>query len=244
MTFLTTATQLPQLFGGVHLALLGLTVLLSVVVIWYLRRIRGTTTEAIVVRWAGWFLLAVSVFQVIWYALPANWHIERSLPLHFSDALRFAAAVALIWRVRWAIALTYYWGLTLNPQAIVTPHPTMLVGPSVEFLLYWVLHIAVWLAPLALVWGLGFRVQWRDFGITYGVSVAWAALAMSFNAILGTNYAFLNRPPDGASLVDWLGPWPIYVVWLFIIAALLWALMTWPWTRRPAADADESRAGA
>jgi uncharacterized membrane protein YwaF len=51
------------------------------------------------------------------------------------------------------VAISYYWGLTLNPQAIITPHPSILVVPSVDFVLYWVLHITVFVAPLVLVWG-------------------------------------------------------------------------------------------
>lgn len=222
--------QYPQPFGGVHLSLLGLTVVGSIAAVWYVRRIRGTKAESTVLRTAGWVLLALAIFQTVWLLLPENWSIGRSLPLHYSDALQFITPIALIWQFRWAMAVSYYWGLTLNPQAIVTPHPSMLAGPSVDFVLYWVLHIAILVAPLVLVWGVGFRPQWKDFGTTYALAIGWAAMAMGFNTVLGTNYAFLIRPPDGDSLVDWMGPWPIYVVVMVVLAAIIWALMTLPWT--------------
>ncbi|WP_258933381.1 YwaF family protein [Nesterenkonia pannonica] len=61
---------------------------------------------------------------------------------------------------------------------------------------YWVLHIAVLLVPLALLrWGC--RPSWRDFGTAYAAAVLWTALAMPMNHLLGTNYGFLNRPPEG-----------------------------------------------
>lgn len=232
MTVLVASAQSPQLFGGVHLTLLGLTVLLGVLTVWGLRRLRGSGAELTITGIAGWVLLASSLVHMGWVLLPENWDIQRSLPLHYSDALRLVAAVALIRRSRWAVAITYYWGLTLNPQAMLTPHPSMLIGPSVDFLLYWWLHVLVMLAPLALIWGLGSRPRWWDFATAYGAALLWAAAAMATNAALGTNYGFLNHLPEGRSLLDLLGPWPSYVLWVALLVGGVWALMTWPWTRR------------
>ena len=230
MDLLVTATS-PQLLGAAHLSLLVMTALVGGVAVWRVRGIRTNSTQTTVVRAAGWVLLAIALVQTIWSVLPVNWNINSSLPLHYSDLLRFITAIALIWQVRWAAAVSYYWGLTLNLQAIITPHPSMLVGPSAEFLLYWVLHILVFAAPLVMLWGIGFRPKWKDFALTYLLAIGWAVILLPINALLGTNYGFVNHPPEGASLVDWLGPWPIYVVWMALIAGVLWALMTWPWAR-------------
>lgn len=237
MTPVITAAQPPELLGGVHLSVLGATAVLAIVVIWAGRRLRGTDAEQSLTRGAGWVLLAAALGWMVWGLLPANWHIEDSLPLHYSDVLRFITAVALIRRSRWAVAICYYWGLTLNTQAMITPHPSQLEVLSVNFVFYWGLHIAVFLAPLWLIWGLGHRPAWRGYWIAFGAAVLWAGMVMVINAAIGTNYAFLNRTPEGASLLDFMGPWPIYVVWLVVLAGVIWALMTWPWTRAGRSDA-------
>ena len=54
---------------------------------------------------------------------------------------------------------------------------------------------------------------------------------MTFNAVTGTNYGYLNRKPAVGTLLDWFGPWPGYVVVEIALVAGIWALMTWPWTR-------------
>ncbi|GFZ78323.1 hypothetical protein GCM10011359_03210 [Nesterenkonia alkaliphila] len=248
---MTLSTQPPEVFGGLHLGLLGLTAMLSILVLWAARRARGSDALDRVLRASGWVLLGCSVLYSVWLLLPGNWHVADSLPLHYSDALRFVTAVALIWRVKWAVMVSYFWGLTLNPQAVITPHQTMLSTDPVQFTFYWGLHIAVWLAPLALVWGAGHRPDWRGFGLAYSAAFAWAMLVMPINAQLGTNYAFVNRPPDGASLVDFLGPWPVYLGWIGLMMAAVWAAMTWPWTRtrtrprprtRPARETDKDDA--
>ena len=52
-----------------------------------------------------------------------------------------------------------------------------------------------------------------------------------FNVIADTNYGYLNRLPKSSSLLDYLGPWPLYVVLEIAIVAVVWALLTWPWVR-------------
>ncbi|WP_022873218.1 TIGR02206 family membrane protein [Nesterenkonia alba] len=227
MGALIAAAGRPEMFSGLHWGLLGLAGALGVLVVFGMRRIRTTPAQNWVLPTAGWVLLVISVMYTVWLLLPGQWDLEQSLPLHYSDALRYITAYALIRRAQWAVAVTYFWGLTLNSQALVTPHPTML-DFSVNAGFYWVTHIAVLLAPLALL-TTGWRPQWRDFAVAYGLAAAWAGLVMPANAVLGTNYAFLNRPPDGASLIDFLGPWPVYVFWLAVLVAVVWALMTWPW---------------
>lgn len=231
MNPISSAAEHPELFGGVHLSILGATVLLAAAVIIGGRQLRSAAAEKTLTSSAGWVLLLVSLAWMIWGLFPANWIIYDSLPLHYSDVLRFITAVALIRRSRWAIAICYYWGLTLNTQAMITPHPSQLGLFSADFAFYWGLHIAVLLAPLWLVWVLGFRPAWKDYFTALTAALLWAAMVMVVNSVLGTNYAFLNRHPQGSSLLDYLGQWPGYVLWLVVLAAVIWALMTWPWTR-------------
>ena len=59
---------------------------------------------------------------------------------------------------------------------------------------------------------------------------------MLFNTIAGSDYGFLNRKPHNASMLDFLGPWPFYVLAEVAIVGAVWALMTGPWElkrRRP-----------
>ena len=64
------------------------------------------------------------------------------------------------------------------------------------------------------------------------VTVGWAAVTLTINRALGTNYGYLSRKPAGGSLLDLLGEWPWYLLVVLALLAGVWALITWPWVRR------------
>lgn len=224
-----------DLFGPAHMSMLVLTVVLSFLAVWGARRLRGSTAEQRITRSVGWAFLVVSTAWLAWGWLPQNWVLEESLPLHLSDVLRVVTSIALIWRPKWALAVIYYWGLTLNVQSIITADLNYYGYPAVEFIMYWLLHIVVFVAPLVFVFGLGYRPSWRGYATALAITLGWAAITFTINSLVGTNYGYLNGAPEGPSLLDALGPWPLYLISEIVLVATIWALMTLPWvilTRR------------
>ena len=175
---------------------------------------RGRRTGAIIVSRALALLLLVAAVPFLVLDLATRFEVGVSLPLHLSDLAWMAAALALWTRWRWAVALTYFWGLVLTTQAIVTPS----LGedfPDPRFVGFWVLHLLVVWAAIYLVWGLGLAPRWHEYRIALGLS--------------------------SGSALDLLGPWPVYVAAEIAIVAVVWALMTWPWVHR--AEAATSGSG-
>ncbi|MGP9683974.1 MULTISPECIES: YwaF family protein [unclassified Brachybacterium] len=220
--------QMPA-YGGAHLSALALVVLAAIALVVWARRAHPAVVDRSL-RVAGWILLANSVLWTVWGFLPWSWNLDESLPLHFSDALRFIVPLALITRAPWAIVVTYFWGLTLNMQSVLTPDVNYFVWIPLEFTEYWIAHASGVLAPIVLIWGLRFRPTWRGYGVAYAATVAWAAVAVVGNALTGANYGYLNRAPAGPSILDVMGPWPQYLLVEAVAIAVVWALMTWPWS--------------
>ncbi|TPW97622.1 TIGR02206 family membrane protein [Mycolicibacterium fortuitum] len=162
--------------------------------------------------------------------------IDTSVPLQLCDLAELAAAYALWSRRHWAFVLTYYWGLVLSSQALITPDiGTHREGapdfPHHLFVTFFTLHVLVVWAAIYLTWGRGMRPRWRDYRFAVIATLAWVAVTLAFNAITGANYGYLNRKPPTASVLDVLGPWPVYLAVEVAIVLIVWALMTWPWER-------------
>ncbi|TFV58381.1 TIGR02206 family membrane protein [Mycobacterium sp. PS03-16] len=184
-------------------------------------------------------LTAVVYASVLLYSLvPPT--VERSVPLRLTDLATVAAACALWSQRPWASALTYYWGLVLSAQALISP---VLMGPDFPhytFLAFWAIHLLVVWAAIYLTWGRGMRPGWGSLRLVVIVTAIWAVVTFLFNRIAGTNYGFLNGKPVTASLLDVLGPWPVYIFTATALIVLVWVLMTLPWVRGPAVRAKDA----
>lgn len=164
-------------------------------------------------------------------ALAPHWDIGHSLPLHLSDLAGLAAAYALWSGRRWAASLAYYWGLTLAPQALVTPVLLAPDTPHWAWLTDWTWHLLVVAAAGYLVGVLRMRPDWAGYRLAVVVTAGWAAAVFGFNLLAGTDYGYLNGRPARPTVLDLLGAWPAYLVPEAALLLAAWALLTWPWVR-------------
>jgi len=71
--------------------------------------------------------------------------------------------------------------------------------------------------------------RWRDYRFAIIVTFAWAAFTFHLQRDHEPTMATLKQEAPTASILDVLGPWPVYLVAEITIVLIVWALMTWPW---------------
>jgi hypothetical integral membrane protein (TIGR02206 family) len=220
-------------YGPSHLVVLVLFAVGAALLV-FLGRRQNESQARMFSRGMAVLLLTAFVVALVYKLVRPD--LETSVPLQLCDIAELTAACALWTQRHWAFVLTYYWCLVLSSQALITPD----IGTPQEgapdfphhlFVTFFTLHVlAVW-AAIYLTWGRRMRPRWRDYRFAVTVTLAWAAVTFTFNAITGTNYGYLNRKPPTASVLDFLGPWPVYLVVEIAIVCVVWALITWPWQR-------------
>jgi hypothetical integral membrane protein (TIGR02206 family) len=225
-------------YGPSHLVVLVIFVVGAVVLVAIGRR--QSEAQARVLGRVLAVLLVVALIVAMAYKI-ARFDIQTSVPLQLCDITEMVAAYALWSQRHWAFALTYFWGLFLSSQALITPD----IGTPAEgapdfphhlFITFFALHVLVVWAAIYLTWGQRMRPRWRDYRFAAIVALAWVVFTLAFNVVFDTNYGYLNRKPPTASVLDFLGPWPMYLLAEIAIVAVVWALMTWPWERNRTAD--------
>jgi len=79
-----------------------------------------------------------------------------------------------------------------------------------------------------------FRPTWKSMLRTLLAINLYAIPVFILNLLIGSNYLFINRPPDTPSLIDVLGPWPWYLlslealaIGIFLILYLPFAIKDW-----------------
>lgn len=192
---------------------------------------RGGRCEQVARATLTFLCLTAAVFTSwAWSQVQRESDIDNVVPLHLCDLAAFLAAFALITGHRTLAMLTYYWGLAGTVQGVLTP--AIDIGwPHPAFLSFFSHHFAVIAAALYLPVVHGWRAEspwWRSPLLAFGWLNAYVLVAITANALLGTNFGFLARKPINPSLLDHLGPHPIYIFWLEIIALILFALLTLP----------------
>ncbi|MDQ6841384.1 MAG: TIGR02206 family membrane protein, partial [Actinomycetota bacterium] len=155
----------------------------------------------ILAGWAGEYLADFA---------DGTWTLSYSLPLQLTDAVSLAAILALWSRRPALVELAYLWAFTASLQATITPDLAQRF-PSVFYFTYFTYHVGVIVAGAFLVYGC--RIYPRS-GATlraFMATLAFAAIAGVADLITGGNYMYLHRKPAGGSLLDYMGPWPLYI---------------------------------
>jgi hypothetical integral membrane protein (TIGR02206 family) len=136
------------------------------------------------------------------------------------------------------LALTYFWGIAATTQALLTPAIT--IGPpSLPFIHFFIQHFAIVAAaiyiPIVMKWRPAMP-WWKSPLLVFGISVAYQGFALLVNTLLKTNFAFASRPPDNPSLIDHLGPWPLYLFAMQGLALVLFLLLALPFREKGIRD--------
>lgn len=200
----------------------------------YLGR-RGGRTERITRALLAFLNLSVFAFSSwAWSFVQRESDIDNAVPLHLCDLAAFTAGFALITRNRTLCMLTYFWGLAGTVQGIATP-ATDVGFPHPAFFSFFIHHFVVVGAalylPIVLGWR-GDRPWWRSPLIAFGWLNAYVVVAIIANHRLGTNFGFLAGKPANPSVLDHLGPHPVYIFWLETIALVMFFLLALPIRKR------------
>jgi hypothetical integral membrane protein (TIGR02206 family) len=149
------------------------------------------------------------------------------LPLHLCDLAIFVAAGALLTLNPLAYEVLWYWALAGTTLAIVTPD---VAGgfPDWRWVAYFGLHGLVVVSAMTLTFGCGMRPRRGSSRRVFLMTVAYAALVGAVNLLTGSNFLYLSRKPAEPTLLDWLGPWPVYVGMTAMIALGLFSLLELP----------------
>jgi hypothetical integral membrane protein (TIGR02206 family) len=182
-------------------------------------------------------LLAIIGFEMAMGAAEGWLTLQNILPLQLCDLAMLLAVYTLLTRNRRTAELLYFWGLAGSGMAMLTPdlQPGF---PRWEFLVFFGLHGFVVVAALLLTLGFGLRPGPGAAGRAFLATAGYAVMVAGVNALLGTNFLFLRERPANPTLLDWFGPWPVYIGTAGALAFLLFWLLALPFRPRAARGAE------
>ncbi len=218
-----------QLFGPAHLTIIAAIPMAAGGLAWWTQG-RPTSTRKVRLT-LGLFLL---VNELIWYGYKLRtegFRFPEGMPFQLCDLALWLTVISALTLKQRPFEVAYFSGLGGSSMAVLTPElwaPFLSYPTSCFFLA----HGGVTATILFLCWAKQARplrgAVWRVFLILH----VYAAGVGLFNAVFDTNYMYLCEKPASASLLDYFGSWPTYLLVGQVAALLVCAGLYWPFRER------------
>lgn len=206
-------------WGGPHLA--ALFVLGGIMLVCWRIHPAASRRQVIRLSLAG-LLFGNELGWHAWHAFYGLWTVKALLPLNLCNLMVFLAVWVLLTRDQTGYEFLYLLGIPAASQVLLTPALGPYGFPHVLFFQILISHGGIVLAALYLTRVEQMRPRsWRAVGRVILWTTVYASLIFFLNRFLSSNYLFLAHKPPEATLLDYLGPWPWYILSMELIGVVL-----------------------
>ncbi len=191
--------------------------------------IRYTLALGIILNELGWHL---------WAILHGEWVIQTALPLHLCSIMVYLTPILLIRKSYRIYELIYLLGIAGAMQSLFTPNLTTYGFPHFLYFQFFISHGSIILAGLFMTIVEGYRPN-RNSGLrVFLTGNVFMVIVFFINRVIGSNYMFVSHKPLTPSLLDYLGPWPFYIIGIELFAILSITLLYLPFIKNRSNQSD------
>jgi hypothetical integral membrane protein (TIGR02206 family) len=197
-------------YGNSHLVVLCFSLLLLALILIASKKL-CTEKNLFIGRFLAIILaLSVVVYTIFEIAL-GRFTIADDLPLSLCNLFALVAPFALWYPKHKYFEPIYFLVMAGTFQAIVTPD-LYFDYPAYEFFKYWITHVG--LVLLMIHYMVCFALYPTAKGIlkTFGWLNVYVVALLPLNYLLDANYFYLIEKPLNPSVLDFFGPWPVYIL--------------------------------
>lgn len=215
-----------QAFGGQHLAVIIVFSLFAVGIFWSVRNLNSAQNLLL----SRCFAIFIFLTLVLWTVIKLyfdRFNLLVDLPLSLCNLIAMLGPL-LFWRPHQRRLEVMYFLVTVGTfQAILTPD--LYVGfPSNEFFKYWIVHGGLVVLVIHNIFAFQMYPRFKGVVITFAWVNVYSAALYGLNLLMDANYFYLVHKPGNASILDLLGPWPLYILVAELVAMVFFALFYLP----------------
>lgn len=166
-------------------------------------------------------LMLINEFSyILWSIITGDWSVEYSLPLQLCEILTFLIAYMLITENYLSFELAYFITFGAALQALITPD-LYYPFPHYRFFNFFLSHGLMFIAVFYMLIVKKYRPTFKSVWKTMAALNIYMVILLPVDLLTHGNYMFLLEKPEGGSILDFLGPWPWYLLSLEFVGLLM-----------------------
>ena len=216
-----------QLFNTGHLIAIGIIILINISFLW-LRGKNRKTKDLFRYIIAAMLLISEGSWH-IWNIVIGEWTIQTHLPFHLCSIMVWTSLIMLLTKNYRIFEFAYFLGIAGAAQAVLTPEAGIYGFPHYRVFQTLTAHGSIVTAAIFMTVVEGYRPYWSSLKRVFLGGNLYLILVTGINILIGSNYLYTLHKPNTASLMDFLGPWPWYLIFVELTAIVLCFLLYLPW---------------
>ncbi|OCA85690.1 hypothetical protein A8F94_12505 [Bacillus sp. FJAT-27225] len=199
-----------EMFGISHLFILGILITASIGIFLFREKLKGRQERKIELGVAVSLIVMETLYNV-WMFKNGIWRSMDSLPAGLCSISLILAVILLFTRSKAVYDVLLYTALLGATQALATPY-LFFDFPHFRFIHFFYTHMMIVLVPLYFTWVHGYRPTiWSVVKLIVFLNLILPVVIL-INKLVDGNYMYLSHKPETASLLDFLGPHPWYIL--------------------------------
>lgn len=215
-----------KLFGMSHI----LTVIIMVLVFIILIRLsmRNSGFSLYFKRYLLISLIIQEVLYKMWAGLYQEIDLTIIFSLHLSSISVILCIILLIKYNQKIFDVMYFWGLVAVPQAIITPGIITFGFPHLRFFHIFSIHITTIFVIVYFLVVEKKRISKNALVRVIITTNLYGAFVFVINIIFSTNYMFIGKKSSFSPVLNFLGEWPYFIIYMDILAIILFTVAYLP----------------
>jgi len=214
-------------FGPAHLTALGIIGLMVVALFGLRKSVSERMRKQLRYGLAG-LLVMNQIARHLWMVYHDRWSIQWDLPLHLCSIVVWVSAYMLITKSYQVFELVYFMGIGGAMQALLTPDAGTYGFGHFYLWQFFIAHGSIIIASAYMAIVEGYSPTWASIKKVFVWGNGYMVVVTVINLIIGSNYLYTLYKPHVPTLLDYLGPWPWYILSVEGVALIVCSLLYLP----------------
>lgn len=160
------------------------------------------------------FAISLSLSVILWTIIKIainDYDVKVDLPFHLCSLIALLLPYYSFTRKKIIYEILLFWVFAGTIQALITPDVSS-GFPHISYIKYWFTHAGLVVFMFYATFVYNERPSLKSVFKSFLALQFYVVLMFFINSIFNANYFYINGKPEVATLLDYFGEWPFYIL--------------------------------